>query len=512
MKLEKAIFILVFFVSAVFSISSASGLNESVCCEKTLNNLLCQNVPSGQCAPGSRQAPTSCESTSFCKPGVCYGSDEGICMENTPEVACNLNNSKWSETSPPQCELGCCLLGNQAAFVPLVRCKRLASFAGIPVNYNQNIKSEAACILSTLNEDRGACVYEKEFEKTCTFTTRSVCSGGINGTGRGEFFKDKLCTAQELGTVCTPSTKTMCVPGKDDVYFSDSCGNPVNVYDSSKISGSKDKPIFDLSYWTNLIQPEQSCGAADAGGNAGSKTCGNCNYLRGTICRQTGKANSPVHGNNICISLNCVDNKGNQRKHGESWCVYDDSGSNGKGKDSVGSRFYKHVCLNGEEILEQCADFRQEECIQDTIKIPSGGAFSQAACRVNRWQDCIAQTEKDDCENTDRRDCIWKPGQQLGKGEGGACIPKNPPGLKFWEGETTKEICAQGNIQCQVVFEKGLFDSGDGKCVSGCECITPEWEKQRADLCSSLGDCGPNVNWINSKGYKQGFKIKIEKQ
>jgi len=490
--IKQITFILFFAVILALPGVYAQADTQNICCEKTVNNLYCQQVPSTQCAAGSKQAPTSCESTSFCKPGVCYGTTEGICMGNTPQVVCNLNNSKWSEESPPQCDLGCCVLGDQAAFVSLVRCKRLASVAGLPINYNKNIGSESACILSVQNQDKGACVYEYEFEKTCSVSTREICSQGINGTGAGTFYKGKLCTAPELGTICAPTTKTACVPGKDGVYFVDSCGNPANVYDSSKIRNTND---FDVAYWSTIVVPEQSCNAGSA--NANSKSCGNCNYLAGSICRKASTGNSPAQGNNICTSLNCVDSKGTTRIHGESWCVYDDAGKSGINKNSVGSRFYKHICINGEEVLEQCADFRQEECIQDSIKTPNG-AFSQAACRVNRWQDCTQQLEKLDCENKDRRDCSWNE-------KGAVCLPINPPGLKFWEGEAAKTVCEQGNTQCSVVFEKGLF--GGKECKQNCQCLTEGWKAERAGICSALGDCGPNVNWVNQAGYKEGYKV-----
>ncbi len=474
----------------------------TVCCEKTTSNLYCQQVPSSACASGSKQAPTACESTSFCKPGVCYGSTEGICMSNTPQIVCNANNSQWSENAPAQCDLGCCVLGDQAAFVSLVRCKRLASLSGLPVNFNKKIQNEVACVLSVQNQDKGACVYEFEFEKTCAFTTREVCNQGVNGTGKGEFHKDKLCTAPELGTICTPTTKTACAPGKDEVYFQDSCGNPANVYDVSKIRTGQD---FDVAYWSSVKAPEQSCNAQDSAGSANNRNCGNCNYLQGSICRKASASIKPVYGEHICVNLNCVDAKGTARKHGESWCVFDDAGTTNKGKNSVGSRFYKHICVQGEEEIEQCADFRQEECIQDKISLPSGGTFSQAACRVNRWQDCTSQTDKFDCENRDRRDCSWKESVSINSSQTGVCLPLNPPGLKFWEGNTAQSICTQGNSQCLVVFEKGLF--GGKECKKNCDCLTAGWEQQRAGVCSALGDCGPNVNWLNQKGFREGFNI-----
>src|SRR3989344_3927247 len=67
----------------------------------------------------------------------------------------------------------------------------------------------------------------------------------------------------------------------------------------------------------------------------------------------------------------------------------------------------------------------------------------------------------------------------------------------------------QGNAICIVTFEKGLF--GDAKCKSGCECLAETWEQKQAELCTALGDCGPNINWVGQPGYRAGYKKIIEK-
>jgi len=468
----------------------ASAQSATVCCEKTISGLYCQDVPAAQCAADSRQVPTACRSTSYCKPGTCYDSNEGTCLDNTPQLVCNLNKGLWTDKAAPQCALGCCVLGDQAAFVSLVRCKRLAGFLGLETNYKTNIKDEASCVASVLNQEKGACVYTSDFQTTCRLTTRADCSGtiggGENATAKGEFFKGKLCSAEELGTICGPTTKTACLPGKEEVYYLDSCGNPANIYDAAKYN--------DKRYWTDIMDKSQSCNPNAA--NANSATCGNCNYLAGSFCRKTSSGTAKTtYGTNICADLNCHNTaNGKSYKHGESWCVNDDAGTIGKGDNSVGNRFYKHICINGEEVLEACADFRQQECIEDKITT-TVGAFSQAACRVNRWQDCTAQTEKSQCENTDKRDCLWIES----KTSAIKCIPQNTPGLKFWEGEEASAICAKANAACEVTYEKGLF--GQETCVKNCDCIGSSWESDNVAMCKAMGDCGPKINWLGDKGY-----------
>ena len=485
----------------------------TVCCEQTESGLFCQDVPESKCKQGARQLPTSCESTSYCKQGVCYDSNEGTCTDNTPQLVCNANQGIWSLQNPPQCDLGCCILGDQAAFVTLVRCKKLSSYLGLKTNYNKGITNEVQCVLTARDQEKGACVFDFEFERTCRFTTRTQCSQGIGESNiKGKFFPGKLCSAEELGTKCGPTRETICVPGKDEVYFSDSCGNPANIYDASKIN--------DKEYWSNINGKLKSCNPNSANGD--SAACGNCNYLLGSYCRQVNKETGrATYGDNICADLNCKKTEnGKSYKHGESFCVYNDKGSTGSGINAVGSRFFKHICINGKEVLEQCADFRQEECIEDAIET-SLGKFSQAACRVNRWQDCVAQNNKLDCENTDRRDCLWKDGVQLyiQRPEGaiipnGACLPKNTPGLKFWEGAEAQSICGQGNAQCIITIKKGLF--GNVKNIENEECgnengPNPKWIKERADVCVNLGDCGSNINWVGDLGYKPGYNVTVQK-
>ena len=387
-KSMKMMFLFVGIILSFFLISmnivSADASNQTVCCEKTTSNLYCQNVPANQCDSSSQQAPTSCASTSFCSPGTCYDTVEGTCLDNTPEITCNANNGIWSQNPPAQCNLGCCLLGDQAAYTTLTRCKYLSSTYGLNTNYDPSVTSEDACIAEVQDQDQGACVYtDTDLQTTCRFTTRGDCSLGFNDTNTGattQFYKNTLCTDPTLGTNCAPTTKTTCVPGKDGVYFVDSCGNPANIYDASMIN--------DQNYWTTVQNTLQSCNPNSE--NANSPTCGNCNYLQGSICRQAYNTATPSYRNYICQDLNCPDtSNGQSYKQGESWCVYNDKGGNGNSSDAVGSEFFEHICENGQEILEPCAGYRQQVCIQSSINVSGGSSFSQAGCVVNRWQDCM---------------------------------------------------------------------------------------------------------------------------
>ena len=104
--------------------------------------------------------------------------------------------------------------------------------------------------------------------------------------------------------------------------------------------------------------------------------------------------------------MNCYKTEnGKDYRNGESWCVYE--GESGNGMDLVGSRHFRHVCVQGEETIEPCADFRNEVCKEEKMSSTYGN-FQEAACRVNRWTDCIDQFTEKDCMNFDKRDCMWQ--------------------------------------------------------------------------------------------------------
>jgi hypothetical protein len=605
MKMKKnnllAMILLVFAFFVVLENVSAGeivgALEATVCCQKTNSGLFCQDVPEEECSSSSEFAlPTACSSSSPCNPGYCYDSTEGTCLDNVPQMVCTENEGTWSKEKPDACNLGCCVLSDQASFVPLVRCKRLSSFYGLETNWNSGITNEAMCILSASSGEKGACVFEKEFETTCKLTKRSECTAdmtdvtsttanaenstevlsspeGCEDIGEGVKFCPKmLCSAEELGTNCGPSKQTTCLAGKEEVYFVDTCGNPANIYSAELINNDE--------YWSYIKDKSESC-SPDIG-NENSQTCGNCNYLLGSYCRAVSSGTTkPTYGNNVCADLNCPasdETGGEERLHGESWCGFDvsrdftfhqaeqnvftDLLSNALGKlksgnsisldffdaqqTPVGSKFYRYICSNGEVLVEPCADFRQEECIEDNV-----AGYSEAACRVNRWQTCTSIYKKLDCENTDKVDCMWMEGKQYvlmgglfseggstidtnslgnvkeelkkfksGDREMGACVPRVPPGLQFWgttdeTGETVESeassICAQANAVCPVTYEKGLV-GGDWECIKNCECLDDSVQLQRAQLCMSLGDCGPKLNIEGRLGRGTGYKIFNEEQ
>ena len=421
------------------------------CCERTTDGAWCQNTESENCADGYRSVPASCEATSYCKLGCCYDSQEGTCMENTPQKVCEDSNGVWEDGADcdiPQCTLGCCLIGDQAAFVTQTRCKRLSSLYGLEIDYRTTIGSEMQCILSTVSEIEGACVFEKEYEKTCLFVTKKECNEmeTSSGVSNVEFHQDYLCSSEELGADCGPTEKTTCVKGRDEVYFVDSCGNLANVYDSSKIN--------DKEYWSKIYEKSESCNPYVS--NADSASCGNCDYYLGSTCKSYERSEDkkrPLYGDNICRDLSC-EYQGKTYQHGETWCA----DAPGTDDNSPGSRYFRLVCYNGDVSVEPCADYRQEYCLESEID-----GFRTAGCVVNKWENS---------ENTDV-----------------------PPGLEFWNADgSAQSICSQADEICEVTYEKKL--TGDKKCVENCECLDASWQQEKMAECNALGDCGSKSNYL----------------
>ena len=214
-------------------------------------------------------------------------------------------------------------------------------------------------------------------------------------TGK-QVVKDRLCTDPSLNTNCEKTENTVCLQGKDEVYFVDSCGNAANIYDSTKRN--------NIDYWKKVVPKEQACNSGN--NNANSISCGNCNYFSGSVCKtysRTEDSNSPKYGNNICRDLDCYDTyDGKDYKHGEAWCIYDENLKNGSAL--AGSRYWRHLCIEGKEIVEPCGDYRQEVCIQNTVN-NEGVVFNFAKCRLNNWRQCLG-LEKNECSKYPE-DCFW---------------------------------------------------------------------------------------------------------
>jgi len=532
-------------VSAAETNSVPSG-----CCMETKEGGICQNMnlfDKNTCKSGL--VPTECNLVEQCQVGCCYDSSEGTCSLNAPKEKCISNGGNWSNNAKcdiQQCALGCCILADQSSITTARECTKISRELNFQKNF-QALDSDGTCNSKTDLDAKGACLTptgDFSGENDCKFTTKSNCKSG-------DFKEGFLCTAKEFKTTCFPAKNTTCVEGKDEVYYTDTCGNIANIYDASKFN--------DANYWTNIVSPSESCSSASA-------SCGNCDYLSGSVCNQyrPGKDTKPTFGNNVCRDLNCA----NGKKHGESWCISDYENTDTFGVAPVGSRWFKGICINGEISIEPCADYNQEVCIQNTGTGDAGASFTEAKCRVNGWRNCIAANDKETYEGVKSEcesypdDCVMfmdiesnskfagLPGfkadvlntEQGNVGDIGKdmnkiipwCVPKNTPGMVFWStpksysntssSSSTSEnsigsggsltetalICSFGSFKCVSHTQKKPANTGSWKDEENPECNFNAYDqsKQKVELLMQglnerskmLGPCGIQVNIAGQLG------------
>ncbi|MFH1591820.1 MAG: hypothetical protein ABIB47_00430 [Candidatus Woesearchaeota archaeon] len=532
---EKALFLIFLIVLSSFSLISLTEKVEAQqlgCCERTRSGEFCQYTDLTECdgAP-FLSTPALCEDSSFCRLGCCFDSDSGECLKQTSKAECERKGGTWEE-SPlceiTQCVVGCCQISNQAFISTPTKCKKVTSeYENVVTTFDASIKDEFTCANSVRSGDLGCCV---RAEGECGFGTRSECGleasqpeldeegNPIAGTqaSEGAFHAGVLCSNDILKCNAAKQQKLGCY--NEDVYWFDSEGNPENVF-LGESSADKSR-----SYNGGRILEDAGCVATP-----GDKNCGNCDYTEGTLCAEK-------DGDVSCIDLNCAettesdfgpDATGGAKEHGQSWCLYD--GLVGLGRDRVGSRHFKAVCLNGEEIIEPCRDFREEYCTQSYSNggvTPGSGSvynlvsenlpqligstsplsnmfarddsrYSEAACNQNRFDSCAQCNEfsstddaEDCCSEIAYRDCYFLKSGVTEKE--GTCVPLVPPGLRFWgeelgsvlgrtqtdDDETTvdrtvpsapgDDICSMADLECEVGFTRGGWDNVLGK--SNWEC------------------------------------------
>lgn len=480
------------------------------CCELTKKNEKCADIiETSECTAGSKLVSSKCDKTSFCRVGCCVDETTGIYTKNTLLGECK--TGKWIQDDK-NCnaeKLGCCTVSGKTYFTNNQNCKwRTAKEGnGTSVDWKANM-NEVQCVLSSATQELGACVSQSGSVKNCKFTTQKDC---ITLTGSlSNFYEDVLCTSTSLNTTCKKTDKTMCVDGKDQVYFADSCGNPGNIYDALKINNA--------NYWNKVVSSDDSCNSKS--GNANSKTCGNCNRFLGGMCSSVVNSTlKPQIGNFYCKDTSCTF-KGTSYKNGESWCVYD--GAIGNGDDVVGSRHWKYVCNQGEIQIEPCADYRNQICIQsNTVDVTTNNSslnvsFKNAACVANNWRECIDLNSQkgniSQCKKT--LNCQLQHYDIADKFFFDICTPKYPGGFSLTsEGEqdAAKQLCGLATQTCTVMYKQTLM--GSCEVVANGDCLEAGFTQKMNDFCRKLGDCGGEVNIEGkfTKNYKLSKAVPLDK-
>src|SRR3989344_3410044 len=434
----KALFQCLVLLCSLFTISllaPPTEAREDACCERTTSGDSCIYTALSDCDPSYNTAYTTCDQTSFCRPVCCVDPLNGVCYKQVAASTCNQRGGTIIANSPncevQQCNTGCCQIGNQCSIQTERSCQvltnRYPSLQGQDT-FDETITNELACILQCREGEEGCCVQGE----SCTYTTRGQCSGVFNN--------GRYCSDSNLACGTQARDHKACVEGSDDVFWFDSAGNREGIAED-------------------------------------------CDFTRGTKC-------GIINNQAVCKSLDCQDTQdfpttnihdpqmGGYRYNGDSWCVYE-SGT-GEFRDRPGSRHYKHLCINGEEIIAPCRDFREEICLQGKLTV-ADREYTNAQCIPNEIYDSNI------IEN----------------------VSSVQRGFSFWEsvgGETDRgtplregnELCAEANIKCPAVWlKKNNFD--DWNCHANCFCETQEFIDNAAWYCRSKGDCGATVNLLGQR-------------
>ena len=453
----------------------------SVCQE--LNSDTCATYCTTSCIPARKQ------DVQQCKLGTCFSPNTGGCSAGTPRDTCTVVGGQWFDAPREnvlQCRLGCCLTGQQASFTTEQACLRQAQTLGTEKLFRPEVSTELSCLALAGSAVEGACLLgtDDDGKRICLFGTRESCQ-----TRQGTFQEGWLCSAPSLNTSCQAQQRTGCSAGKEEVYWYDSCGNRENIYALPKAT----------SFNTGRVQPKgASCTLTQQLTNAG--TCGNCNYLQGSMCKRAPGVASL--GDFACRDLKCTDRWGNTHEPGESWCAY--QGSTGvdqnRGTDTPGSRHFRETCVNGEVQQDACQDYRNELCVQTTTGT-GAQRYTAAACRLNRWAECVAynnpQKPDEKIKCSQNPDCLVKQ-VSVGQFAFNLCTPKYAPGFDLTEngrGEGSEALCSMGSQKCTKVMVKKL---GGWKCQANCQCDSALFTEQMNNLCTSMGDCGMKANYLGT--------------
>lgn len=526
-------------------VDAATSFIPSGCCLEANDGSICQEMnllDKANCK--TNLLATSCNQVDNCQSGCCYDKEEGICSLNSPKQKCEQNLGNWSSSATcniQECQIGCCILGDQASTTTPRECTKLSRELNVQKNY-QALDSDGTCNSKVGLGRKGACVSPADDfsdENDCKFTTKEKCNSGT-------FYEGILCTAKSLKTNCFPAKNTTCTEDSDRMFYVDTCGNIANIYDANKYSNT--------SYWEKVIPADESCGPSNNDPN-----CGNCDYTSGSICYtyRPGKDTKPTYGDNVCRNLNCL----NDKKHGESWCISDYFNTESAGVAPVGSRWFVGSCLDGEISISPCADYNQETCISS-----QGTSFSEAKCTVNDWRSCIQANSKESYEEV-KAECEQYPGcimyndisggnetntlpgfkettneLQGSVGDVGKdankviahCVPKYTPGMVFWTTndktkstssttssssstsadsggslEETQAICSLGSFTCVTQREQSGTGLAKSESWTNTECYSDttkmtELAENLNERCRMLGPCGVYNNIAGELGSNGG--------
>ncbi len=474
------------FMTSDLSFVSADETENNVCCEQTLSGDSCLYTGESNCDSSYLQSSTACEQTAFCKPGCCI-SDEGKCSKSVGKSTCeNIDGYSWSEgadcSTVDACEKNCCVIAeSQCSYTTEANCEILIQdLEDITLDW-RDVDSESSCTDICQASDRGCCVSSD----SCTYGTQAECESPDIDLSEGYgFYKDSICSEHgQCG--CIAHDYKQCVD--EDVYWFDSCGNQETVVARNDIDSNGEVATEDgnCDYtdgtWCGTEGDEVSCLSTDCDTEEGTNPdTGAAAYTfdgwyytdpekPGEIAEQ-GYDRNP-HDSGV----------GGVRKNGESWCLYESPA--GAFKDFPGSQHYRSFCYFGEEILEPCADYREEVCIQVPYDVyGEKDEFGFWANSDSQDSDYTGPTGSACVDNTDNE--VFSP-------EVTTVAVGND-----WDDESLVDTCAQANVECKMSYAKDSWTDPNYQAGQGVMCTSPQWALATHEYCRSQGDCGNSMNLV----------------
>ncbi len=429
----KALFMIVIIIMATFTVSNFVSAEESnLCCEKTEGGDSCVYTSGDSCDSDYLTAPTSCEQTSYCKPGCCV-SELGVCSKSVGQATCeSLEGYSWYEGTACEidaCQEECCVIGEAQCFLSTeAYCSNVVSgFEDLELDW-RDVESESECVNVCEASNKGCCVSGD----SCTYTSKGLCEyDGVDLSSGVGFYDETYCSEVGICGCVNNEDDKRCVD--EDVYYFDSCGNQDVIADDCD---------YAQGDW---------CGTDDVG----EVMC------MSTDCDDTFDGMYYI-GSEEGVLRNTHDLKiGGARENGESWCLYESPA--GDFKDRPGSQHYRAICYFGEEIIEPCEDYRQEICIQ----YPYGDYKGESGSA------CI-----------DNDNELFNPD-----------ITTVTVGSD-WDDSSLVSTCSAGNLECPVLYSVTSWTDTTWEAARNLNCLSPDWVLDASYYCMSKGDCGANANLV----------------
>jgi hypothetical protein len=477
---------------------SAADITEE-CCLKTKAGGICQPILStqeDQCEPG-QLVQTKCEYNADCKYGCCVDSVEGTCSTNSPQKKCTSDGGVWNSDKQcliADCQKGCCVLGNEYKFGNEQECNYLSQLRGVETNFRSDITSEQNCLALKQTNIEGACI----FQGRCVIENGRDC---VNSGGT--FSQGKFCSDPGLETANNYNYKSHdhsgCINGKTDIYWFDSANNREDILKT-------------------CVEGSEICTTSSAGK---------------PVCKSTG-CNDPIKAKDF------YQRYGRYPKNGESWCVYDSDINH----STVGSEHWQAQCvlgeINGGGPFNLCGSNRGEICTESKIDYEND-FFVSGNCVVNEASECInynqdtgpsditfpvspqitgfpsffgsnSQTSASTTtvskmieECLANKECLLKTVDATGYADESdgyhdnfkfqVCVPRYSKGANLKDA-TDDNLCSIADKTCEVVYKKSSNVDNTWEAVINKGCEWPVFTQQMNDFCTSLGDCGSNVNYI----------------